>query len=124
MARSISKCKCLNSGAFADSGCSLQNSRQLHTNSANSNLSYSTVPIEEKRKLCGNEAPVFFLEQSWSSEGKLATSNGRPGEEAAVGAMANCNFFKVNGGVVETASETGEGILTLSWANFSCVSVI
>ena len=30
MARSISKCKCLNSGTFEDSGCSLQNSVKFY----------------------------------------------------------------------------------------------
>ena len=39
------------------------------------------------------------------------TSNGRPGKEEAVGAMADRNFFNVDGGVVATASEAGEGNL-------------
>ena len=52
------------------------------------------------------------------------TSDGRPGEEAAVGAMADRNFVKADGGMVTTASEAGEEILLFSWANFSCVSLI
>jgi len=62
-----------------------------------SNLSHSTAPLEEKRKLFGREAPVFFLDESWSREGILAPSDGKPGEEAVVGAMANRNFVKADG---------------------------
>lgn len=68
--------------------------------------------------------PPFFLERSWSREGISETSDGRPGEEAAVDAMADCNFVKADGGVVATASEPGDEMLVLSWANFSCVPVI
>ena len=57
--------------------------------------------------------PAFFLERSWSREGILTTSAGRPGEEAAVGAMADRNFVKADGGVVTIASEAGDKMLAL-----------
>lgn len=54
----------------------------------------------------------------------METSDGTPGEEAAVDVMADCNFVKADGGVVATASEPGDKMLVLSCANFSCVPVI
>ena len=47
------------------------------------------------------------------------TSDGRPGEEAAVGAMADGTLSKQMGDVVATASKAGDKMLALSWANFS-----
>ena len=47
------------------------------------------------------------------------TSDGRPGEEAAVGAMADRTLSKQMGDVVATASKAGDKMLALSWANFS-----
>jgi len=69
---------------------------------------YSTVPLEEKRKFFGSEAPAFFLKRSWSREGISATFDGRPGEEAAVSAMANCNIVRADEIVVTTVSEAGD----------------
>ena len=46
----------------------------------------------------GSEAPVFFLERSWSSEGKSATSDGRPGEEAAVACAVLASALPANPG--------------------------
>ena len=51
-------------------------------------------------------------------------SDGRLGDEDALGAIADCSFVKEDGGVAATASEAGDKMFVFSWANFSCVSVI
>ena len=114
MARSINKCKCFSNEALEDSGCSFQNSKQPHTNSAKSNLSQSTVPLGENRKLFGSEAPAFFLERSWSREGISANSHGRLGDEDALGAIADQSFVKEDGGLAAMASEAGDETFVFS----------
>ena len=55
------------------------------------------MPLGENRKLFGSEAPAFFLERSWSGEGISANSDGKLGDEDALGAIADRSFVKEDG---------------------------